>query len=141
LIRGNMDRSTDQQIRELAAYKEYDATARQRIHKHVVENAYFQAEHNNNPESLERLRRIAEMEGQGELKAELERQEPESKPRRYSYRRQTERMFLSRGVETLQAQYRELYGTEPPPMKAVGADKDEYIDGLIEAILDKKLAE
>lgn len=138
-----MPRNTGQQIKYFDQYKDYDAEARRRVYQHTIDNAIFQDQHNNNPAPLDMLERIAKMGGQQELRELLEKELCKKKTRvRYTYAGETEKLFLKgQGIGTLQGKYRELYGNEPPPLSAVGNEKkkQEYIDGLIEAIVSKKL--
>jgi hypothetical protein len=138
-----MPRDTEQNIRDMQKFKDYDAEQRRRLYQHTVDNAIFQDQHNNNPAPLDMLERIAKMPGQDNLRAVLEDALCKQKTRvRYSYAGETEKLFLKGlGVETLQEKYRIVYGENPPPLSAVGGEKkkQEYIDGLIEAIVSKKL--
>jgi hypothetical protein len=138
-----MPRDTDQQIKDFQKFKDYDAEQRRRLYQHTVDNAVFQDRQNNNPAPLDMLERIAKMPGQDDLRAILEDALCKQKTRvRYTYAGETERLFLKgQGIGTLQEKYRIVYGENPPPMSAVGGEqkKQEYIDGLIEAIVSKKL--
>jgi hypothetical protein len=138
-----MARDTDQKISDMQKFKEYDDKERRRLYQHTVDNAIFQDQQNNNPAPLDMLERIAKMPGQDNLRAVLEEALCKQKTRvRYSYAGETEKLFLKGlGVETLQEKYRIVYGENPPPMSVVGNEqkKQEYIDGLIEAIVSKKL--
>jgi hypothetical protein len=138
-----MPRETDQQIKDLQKYQEYNAEQRRRMYQHTVDNAVFQDRQNNNPAPLDMLERIAKMPGQDDLRAILEDALCKQKTRvRYTYAGETERLFLKgQGIGTLQEKYRIVYGENPPPLSAVGGEKkkQEYIDGLIEAIVSKKL--
>jgi hypothetical protein len=138
-----MARDTDQQIKDFQKYQDYNAEQRRRMYQHTVDNAVFQDRQNNNPAPLDMLERIAKMPGQDDLRAILEDALCKQKTRvRYTYAGETERLFLKgQGIGTLQEKYRIVYGENPPPMSAVGGEqkKQEYIDGLIEAIVSKKL--
>jgi hypothetical protein len=138
--------STSQQIKVMQLWEQGQREHLKKDIRRVVDNAIIADDHGDS-RPLEMLERIANMDMAGgvtnyqqELKDALENARPG--PQRVSFKRETERLFLQgQGIGALQGKYRELYGEDPLPLSAVGNEKKkrEYINGLIEAIIDKKL--